>query len=517
MAEPPVESCLHGLCRYAQALHALLSSLEAHAPGCLPAELRQRLSDIRGLLTCSHCLASERSMAPRVPAALREVETRLEQPAHACHAALRTTLRARLGPPGPEPEPLEVAQLRFSHDRHSETFRHGEHAGLAINHVVHLLETGDISPQHPSMVLNVVPFHGRYWAINNRHAVALVRYASRVQPRRADVPVLCYVRVWPLVPGLLFDDPTSARVMDKFLDAFSTATVGRSIVSRSPSRRRAFNKTRVQERSHVHISNIDFEVGEDELEAHLMKAGLDRPLCVTISRRKNGKSNGHARVAFASLQCAERAVASDLGPLRNRVLKVQLDTATQAAVAHPAEGSEGWVLCKQCGSRCASLTDAVLVEDVRQPWDDVPEDQYERKRGYFCLVPEGALQNCRTEPFCHIDETKKMSFKLKEVLCVACGSPLGNVQDATVMEGGWSRLCGEHAVNFKCAQVVLELNGGGPQRVEVRKWSILGEALGSDPLYRLSELSVGRLVQLLRTRLRNSGKEIRLAPSPAGH
>ena len=52
------------------------------------------------------------------------------------------------------------------------------------------------------MVLNVVYYHGAYHSLNNRHLTAIVQYAHAVETQNR-VPKKCYVRVWPLLRGLV--------------------------------------------------------------------------------------------------------------------------------------------------------------------------------------------------------------------------------------------------------------------------------------------------------------------------
>ena len=50
--------------------------------------------------------------------------------------------------------------------------------------------------------MDAVYFHGKYWALNNRHAVALIEFARRSVEQGQDLPV-CQLRCWPLVTRLL--------------------------------------------------------------------------------------------------------------------------------------------------------------------------------------------------------------------------------------------------------------------------------------------------------------------------
>jgi len=440
---------------------------------------------------------------------LDEADARWEDKRHPSHAALKNALDARLSPPAREPSQCTVSRLRFTHNRHSHVFRHGDHAGNTVAWLVDKLLAGRIRPEDPSMVLNVVLFHGEYRSLNNRHAVALVRYAEEVERQSPGSPVTCFIRVWPLVRGLRLDDGSDRDVAKKFLEANDSHTDGTVIVTRS---RNGNGSTQTHETVRVHVSNLDFSIGPDELGMHLVAAGLDCPVWVEISRRDDGRSNGFGWITCWSVEAAQRIVNVGIPQLHGRELRVKLDTTSSAATSEPEHSSGGWIRCKSCKTCCASLIDALIVEDVRQARDGTPGVKFNAKRGYFCIADEKRLLNCDLSPH---PESDVMSFKLKQVECSSCGSDLGNVQSGTAMEGPWSDLCGARIVNFKCAMVLLELTDCSTMLVEAKKWSALGKALGNQNMYRLSQLTLRHLSQLLSTVLRNSGKDVRLISNSA--
>lgn len=148
----------------------------------------------------------------------------------------------------------------------------------------------------------------------------------------------------------------------------------------------------------------------------------------------------------------------------------------------------------------------MLVEDARQPRDGTPEAVFNAKIGYFCIAIETALQNCSL-----VDHPDKscMSFKLSQVSCQTCQSDLGNLQTATAMNGDWSTQLGENVVHFKCASVLLELTDNDNKYLEPRKWSALKVLLGGFRMYRLSQLTMRRASELMRTTWSGSGKDVR--------
>lgn len=504
-----VQQCTAMLQRYVEDLWQLQAHLRS---GLVPGELGILLDAVCGQLECAQCRENERMLQPRVLAVAEEVRAHLGEPSHPCHGALAAALAARLSPPLPEPVTLPVNRLRFTHCSCRDTFAHGDHAGHTIDLVVEQLCSGWLSPTDPSMLLNVVAFHGQHWALNNRHAMALVQYANDAERMRVSAPVVCKVRVWPLVPGLLLDDGSRQDVVRKFVSARSTATEGLSIEARPPSRgtslrgsrNRCRNTTEVKERCHVHISNIDIAVCEDELKVHVVRSA-GGCLGVTIARRKDGRSQGWGKAMFDSPEAARRAVGNGLPPLRGRELRVRLDALAKASAATSAEPSGGWLVCRRCRSRCASLVDVVLVSDVRLPADGTSAAAFEAKRGYFGIADERKALRCVFEPH---PESGTMSFKLAMVRCAGCLNDLGNVQDGTRMEGEWSRFCGARVMHFKCQMVALELTDCDVSHVEMTKWSSLGKALGRKGMYRLSELTMRELLRLLQTQ--DIGRDIRL-------
>ena len=77
-------------------------------------------------------------------------------------------------------------------------FLHGPHAGQRIEWLAEQLVSGSIALDDPSMVLNVVYFHGHYRSLNNRHLTAIIKYAGAME-KQGRLPRPCCVRVWPLV------------------------------------------------------------------------------------------------------------------------------------------------------------------------------------------------------------------------------------------------------------------------------------------------------------------------------
>lgn len=491
--------CEYWLNRYAMKLEELKWSLARGR--CREAYQQAEMS--LEVLQCPRCMDDEAAVFDVIRASL----SRWDRPEDPSHARLGQTLDARLSPPPKVPTKISISDLRFTHGEHSETFRHGAHARRTIGWLVQQLQDDKVSIEDQTMVLNVVFYHGEFCALNNRHAVALVRYSASVQARDPMSSMKCYVRVWPLKRGFQTED--GQDVVRKFLSAFSSSSAGSCITSRRPELSLHPGTTSVRDSVRVHVSNLDYGVDEEELARHVLRAGFPRPL-VEINRRKNGKSNGYGWVTFESHESSHHLVSSTLPQLRGRELRLKLDeaSAVQARVVVD-QPSGGFVRCKKCRGACASLAETFLVHDVRQRRDGTPLGVFDAKPGYFCIAPEQQLQNCLMLPH---PEKEIMSFKLASVVCAFCKEDLGNLQTTTTMEGNWLDLVGETVVNFRCKSVVLELTDCASNYVETNKWSVLAEAMGAKSQYRLGDLRMATFAHLLKAVVRHSGKDVRLVP-----
>ena len=105
----------------------------------------------------------------------------------------------------------------------------------ATENLAQRLTTGRTLPQDPAMILDAVYYHGAYWSLNNRHALALFRFAEDAE-RKQKATSGCLLRCWPLVRGLKLRGQQD--VVEKFRSACSTTTHGRDFAAeeRAPSR-----------------------------------------------------------------------------------------------------------------------------------------------------------------------------------------------------------------------------------------------------------------------------------------
>jgi cold shock CspA family protein len=500
--QPDIQRCEYDLNRYAKALQ--------HLKDCLGVgrskQTRLALTHAQNVLRCSQCIRDERLGRPGVLSLLEEVQERWEETQHPCHGALVAALAARLSPPTSEPRSLLISELRFTQNVHSQVFRHGEHAGQRVDWVVSKLLAKELDVADPSMVLNVVFFHGAHRTLNNRHGVALVRYAE-IALRDIDLPLTCCVRVWPLVRGLCFDDGSCQDVARKFLAATDQTVDGTTILS---NKLRGLRCTNVPQTVCVHVSNLPFDVTEDDLGMHIADAGFECPRSIVFQRRKDGRSNCHGWISFWSSADAEDVLKKGLPELRGRSLRLKMDQiSTVDTQSAQVKASSGWVRCRECQSQCVPLSDTLLVEDVRIPRDGTPASVFDQKRASYLLAIETSLVNCTLNP--HPD--KSCSFKLAEVRCSNCNSDLGNLQTAAPMAFKWGDRLGERVVHLRCASVMLELIDCDSIFLQVRKWTILASALGSDPMYRLRQFTMNDANRLMKTKWSNSGKDARFVPA----
>lgn len=149
----------------------------------------------------------------------------------------------------------------------------------------------------------------------------------------------------------------------------------------------------------------------------------------------------------------------------------------------------------------------MLVADVRAPRDGTPLRKFDAKPGFFLVADESKIINVslQTHP-----DTRCLSFKLKQMSCGTCGADLGNVQATSVMSGRWTENVGRTVSHFKCATVCLELTDCSSKFLEASKWSVLAKALGGHDEYRMNQLTIRHVTDLLQTKLGNSGKDVRL-------
>ena len=275
--------------------------------------------------------------------------------------ALTHALSTRLSAPPVEPVALSIKQLRFTQTCHSKRFIHGPHAGQRIDWLVSQLETGQVLTSDPSMVLNVVFYHGNYRSLNNRHLVALVQYSDCLESRNL-LPSKGFVRVWPLVRGLELDDGSHQDVVRKFLQASDTQSEGKMIERTGKS-----EPTEVNQTVRLHVSNLDFLVSEEDLGLHLDASGIHCPFQVDIHRRADGRSNGYGRLTFKTPADAQRALNMSIPALRGRQVQLKVDeavlTGDEERNSPSTETGESFMCCKKCHQRCAPLADVLLVED----------------------------------------------------------------------------------------------------------------------------------------------------------
>lgn len=422
---------------------------------------------------------------------LEEAGNRWAEGSHPCHVALTNALSTRLSAPPVEPVALSIKQLRFTQTCHSKRFIHGPHAGQRIDWLVSQLQTGQVLTSDPSMVLNVVFYHGNYRSLNNRHLVALVQYGDCLESRNL-LPSKGFVRVWPLVRGLELDDGSHQDVVRKFLQASDTQSEGKMIERTGKS-----EATEVNQTVRLHVSNLDFSVSEEDLGLHLDASGIHCPFQVDIHRRADGRSNGYGRLTFKTPADAQHALNMSIPALRGRQVQLKLDEAVltreEKSNSPSTETGESFMCCKKCHERCAPLADVLLVEDVRLARKDVPARKFAEQATFLCIGIEASVFNQVSVP--HPD-SERMPFKIAQVSCRTCQSDLGNIQNASAMHGNWAEKLGERVMHFKCDSVVLELSDCHEKLLEIRKWRMLAAATGQELEYRLSQLSLAEAKEL---------------------
>lgn len=481
-------NCDSGLKAYGDTLRRLQDDIQAHRW----ARVWDNLCEAQVAMSCPACKQDEKE-EHCVLSLIEEVKMRWSDYRHPVHAALGQAVDDRLRAPGTDARAMPLSRINFTHNTHGERFRHGEHAGETIDWLVRMLADGHIAVDDTSMVIHAVYYHGAYRALNNRHAVALHRLA-KTRPG-----LTCYARMWPLLHGLHLDDGSDADVMDKFWSAMDSE--GETIWSRHPGKASSSAATEILRWTAVHVSNISFDAVEADVQRHILAAGY--PSCqVMISRRKNGSSNGHARVFFPSREDALRAADSGLPDFWGRSLRVVLDATSTGILDSGGAGGQcdGWLRCKACRARCASLVDVHLLTDHRLPghsrdasgWDN------RREQGFFCISRPDRLLSCKQWPH---PERHRFPFKHFIVVC-SCQSVLGVVQDATDLGHDF----GELVMHFKADKVVLELRECSSKHLEVAKWSALKKALAGGVLTALSTLTVQKVSQMMLTRAQYSSE-----------
>lgn len=266
----------------------------------------------------------------------------------------------------------------------------------------------------------------------------------------------------------------------------------------------------------MHVRNLDFEVGDEELCHHVERAGYQvREVCV--DRRSGGKgegrSNGHALVTLKSAESACHLAEHGLRALRGRAPSLQLDSVGGIARQSARADVEGRLLCRGCGTAVVALMDTYLVEGTRPPG---PGYAPHTNNAYYCICSEGNVRACRFQE--HPDQAD-LPFKLKKVSCDTCNLDIGNVQDAASTGlDDWISMLGPGVMSFKCKNVVLQLVDCSEQVVDVKKWSVLYAVMGIGDS-RLSTLTLRTLAPKLRcnyskfSKTQNSGKDIRIIAS----
>jgi len=214
--------CQFDLDQYSKTLHHLHVLLTGPFGKKGGDHIRNILKQAKSCLRCSKCRQDEFVRGSCVLSLLDEVDARWEDPRRASHFALERALSSHLSPPPEEPDELLISRLRFIQGYHSKKSSQGALAGHTIDRLVHELQSGAISTKDPSMVLNVVFFHGEYRSLNNRNAVSLVRYGAGVQPSIYHPPI-CFVRTWPLVRQLRLDDGSCQDLLAKTRDEYPRA------------------------------------------------------------------------------------------------------------------------------------------------------------------------------------------------------------------------------------------------------------------------------------------------------
>ena len=145
----------------------------------------------------------------------------------------------------------------------------------------------------------------------------------------------------------------------------------------------------------------------------------------------------------------------------------------------------GFIRCATCHLSCVALQDCFLVRDVHQPKDASLEERFKRVESIFNVTLEKKLQNCFLAA---LPEKDQATFKLAAVQC-KCGSKLGNLQDATAMEGDWTKDFGARVVCLKCSEVVLQFNDEPESFIATPKWVSYKFAF-TPPVTSLSTLSM---------------------------
>ncbi|CAE8647545.1 unnamed protein product, partial [Polarella glacialis] len=126
--------------------------------------------------------------------------------------------------PRQAPVMVPVDALRYTHNAISDHFKDGR----SIADLVGQLQGGKIDPlREPSLCLDVVEFHGRYWSLRNRRLHALKQYQQqlRASPWYLESgQVQVHVHVLPL---------THPAVFHKFIECFDTETGGETVSVRN--------------------------------------------------------------------------------------------------------------------------------------------------------------------------------------------------------------------------------------------------------------------------------------------
>ena len=193
-----LKRCEYILYDYACALDKLLDCLSRNG---LDDDSYHALRQAEDVLRCEQCRRDEQTAEAKVLLLLSQARQRWEDSKHTSHQTLHNGLCKRLSPPLTQAQELSIDRIRFTQQTRSKRFLHGPHAGKRIEWLTEQLLAGTISLRNPSMVLNVVYFHGAYRSLNNRHLTAVVQYA-RIMESWNQLPEKCYVRVWPLVRSL---------------------------------------------------------------------------------------------------------------------------------------------------------------------------------------------------------------------------------------------------------------------------------------------------------------------------
>ena len=196
---PSPKQCECMLFEYTEVLCKLSELLRLHGSTQVSYNALREAED---MLQCKECRRDESTEGAKVLLLLSEARQRWADKNHPCHEALREGLLKRLSKPPAQAVEMSIDRVRFTQQNHSKRFLHGPHQGQRIEWLTGQLLSGKIPFSDPSMVLNVVYYHGAYRSLNNRHLTAIVQYAHAVETQNR-VPKKCYVRVWPLLRGLV--------------------------------------------------------------------------------------------------------------------------------------------------------------------------------------------------------------------------------------------------------------------------------------------------------------------------